>query len=85
MPDAAPLHDVAALVPGAVARDPFGIGVHRGDRVRAAVVAVPAVVFVPRVSPRVRLQGDALCFMTYDCVWRFVVIISFPVGLKILF
>ena len=57
MPDAAPLHDVAALVPGAVAGDPFGIGVDRGDRARAPVVPVPAVVFVPTVSPPVLLQG----------------------------
>lgn len=31
VPDGTPLHDVAALVPGAVARNPFGIGVDRGD------------------------------------------------------
>ncbi len=57
MPDAAPLHDVAALVPGSVAGDPFGIGVYRGYRIRSPDVLVPAVVFVPVVSPRVRLQG----------------------------
>jgi len=56
VPDAAPLHDVAALVPGSVARDPFGIGIDRGDRVRSPVVPVPAVVFVPPVSPRVDMS-----------------------------
>lgn len=57
MPDGALLHDVPALIPGAVTRDPFGIGVDRGYRIRSPVVPVPAVVFIPPVSPRVRFQG----------------------------
>jgi len=61
VPDAAPLHDVAALVPGAVAGDTFGIGVDRGDGVGTTVVAVPAVVFVPPVSPRVDQAFRAAC------------------------
>ena len=61
VPDGTPLHDVAALVPGAVAGDPFRIGVHRSNRIRAPVVAVPAVVFIPPISPWVDISFRSTC------------------------